>query len=68
METNTPINAVITNGTSERKFKFCKCGKCGIIRMCTPYFNFETLENDPKGLLYCPKCLQRVINEHSCKF
>jgi hypothetical protein len=51
--------------------KLCKCAKCGITAICTPFFDFYRVhgdENDPEGApLHCFRCMLIVYHERSKK-
>lgn len=40
-------------------YKKCQCWRCGIIRRCTPSFDFYVESEDAQRRLCCEKCLLR---------
>lgn len=60
------IDAV--HNTHEHRGKLCRCRKCGIVRRCSPYFDFYVRTEDAASLkegafLYCINCVGAVREE-----
>lgn len=53
-----PMAQVITHGGPDRRFRVCRCRRCGIEARCTPGFDFFVLPDDPCGPLHCEACFR----------
>ena len=41
----------------DRRYKICKCSRCGVIAVCTPGFDFYTTPSSD-GWLRCETCMR----------
>lgn len=47
---------ILTHRTEPQGYRLCKCAKCGIIRRCTPSFDFYVNGGDETLALWCETC------------
>lgn len=58
---------IATKANDERKFRLCRCGQCGLVRRCTPLFDFyarksgsalfdPAVDGKPDSPIYCAYC------------
>ncbi len=55
-------SAVVLGQHIDRRYRFCQCRICGVVKKCTPQDDFFTLPGDglDTGLL-CESCFDRAI-------
>jgi hypothetical protein len=61
-ETYGPIERIVTHDRpgEDRGMRLCRCSVCGMVRLCTPDFDFYA--RDPGGPLVCHNCFYvRVV-------
>jgi hypothetical protein len=45
---------------SDIRYSICKCANCGVVRQCTPDFDFYKTELFP-GKLLCENCFKEIV-------
>jgi hypothetical protein len=62
-ETYGRIERILTYASpgESRGMRLCRCAGCGVVRRCTPEFDFY--ETSPRSPLLCFECLQGLLGD-----
>jgi hypothetical protein len=58
MRAEVELYQPITHGGPDRRYRECRCSRCGLVATCKPMSDFYTRTKDGStGPLYCLSCL-----------